>query len=227
MCGRFVLYSSLDDIVKAFDVQHVAAQAQSQLRPSYNVAPTQTVAVVLRPDGGNVLEEMVWGLIPFWAKERAIGSRMINARAETLAEKPSFKRPLATQRCLVVADGFYEWRKTEEGKVPMYIRMKSGQPFGFAGLYDTWTSPEGETVRSCTIVTTDANALVRPIHDRMPVILPKLAEAAWLDPAARPVGDLLALLRPYPAAELEAYAVSRLVHTPDHNAPELILPVAA
>jgi putative SOS response-associated peptidase YedK len=217
----------LDDIVKAFDVQHVAAQAQSQLRPSYNVAPTQTVAVVLRPDGGNVLEEMVWGLIPFWAKERAIGSRMINARAETLAEKPSFKRPLATQRCLVVADGFYEWRKTEEGKVPMYIRMKSGQPFGFAGLYDTWTSPEGETVRSCTIVTTDANALVRPIHDRMPVILPKLAEAAWLDFAARPVGDLLALLRPYPAAELEAYAVSRLVNSPDHNAPELILPVAA
>ena len=127
----------------------------------------------------------------------------------------------------MVADGFYEWRKTDEGKVPMYIRMKSGRPFGFAGLYDTWTSPEGETVRSCTIVTTDANDLVRPIHDRMPVILPKLVEAAWLDPAARPGRDLLALLRPYPAAEMEAYGVSRLVNSPDHNAPESILPVAA
>lgn len=223
MCGRFVLYSSLDDIVRAFDVQ----QTQLQLRPSYNIAPTQSVAVVLQQHGANALEEMVWGLIPVWAKERGIGSRMINARAETLAEKPSFKRPLASQRCLVPADGFYEWRKTEQGKVPMLISLNSRRPFGFAGLYDTWTSPEGERVRSCTIITTGANDLVRAIHDRMPVILPKELEAAWLDPTSQTVGELLALLQPYPAHEMEAHAVPRSVNSVENNTPELIYPVDA
>ena len=240
MCGRFVLYSSLDDIVRAFDIQPPCTprkafwtvangalpQAPAQLRSSYNIAPTQPVAVVLQRDGANLLEEMVWGLIPFWAKARDIGSRMINARAETLAEKPSFRRPLAGQRCLVAADGFYEWRRTEQGKMPMFIGLKSRHPFGFAGLYDAWPSPEGETIRSCTIITTGANDLVRTIHDRMPVILPRECEADWLSPGVRSNADLLALLRPYPAHEMEAYAVSRLVNSPGNNTPECIRPVA-
>ncbi len=222
MCGRFVLYSSLDEIAKAFDIQ----QVQGTLRTSYNIAPTQPVAVVLERDGINVLEQMVWGLIPPWARERGIGARMINARAETLSQKPSFRRPLASQRCLVVADGFFEWRKTEQGKIPMFIRLKLAQPFGFAGLYDTWTSPEGETVRSCTIVTTEANDLVRPIHDRMPVILPRNYRATWLSPTTGHSRQLLSLLQPYPAHDMETYPVPRSINSPDNDGPECIRPLA-
>lgn len=221
MCGRFVLFSSLDEIVRAFDI----AAPPAQVRTGYNIAPTQRVAVVRSQDGANLLEDMVWGLIPAWAKDRSIGARMINARAETLHEKPSFKRPLASQRCLVVADGFYEWRKVDGAKVPMFIRLTSRRPFGFAGLYDTWTSPSGEAVRSCTIITTAANDLVRPIHDRMPVILPRAVEADWLATEARPVGDLLQLLKPYPDQEMEAYPVARLVNSSQNDGPECIRPL--
>jgi putative SOS response-associated peptidase YedK len=218
MCGRFVLFSSLEEIREAFAVQ----QVRYQLEPSYNVAPTQSVAVVVQREGVNTLERMRWGLIPAWAKDPAIGSRMINARAETVGEKPSFKRPLKDRRCLVVANGFYEWQKTGQAKIPMFIRLKSGQPFGFAGLYDVWTSPEGEAVASCTIITTSANDLMQPIHDRMPVILPRSQESTWLNPAIQSAADVLPLLVPYSAAEMEAYAVSRLVNSPENNSPDLI-----
>jgi putative SOS response-associated peptidase YedK len=211
----------LDEIVRAFDI----ATPPEEVRTSYNIAPTQTVAVVRLRDGVNRLEDMVWGLIPTWAKERSIGARMINARAETLHEKPSFKRPLVSQRCLVVADGFYEWRKVDGTKVPMFIHLTSRRPFGFAGLYDTWTAPDGEAIRSCTIITTAANDLVRPIHDRMPVILPRSAEAEWLAGGGRPVSELLSLLRPYPDQEMAAYPVSRLVNSPQSNGPECIWPM--
>jgi putative SOS response-associated peptidase YedK len=221
MCGRFVLFSSLEEIREAFAVQ----QVRYQLEPSYNVAPTQSVAVVVQREGVNTLEKMRWGLIPAWAKDPAIGSRMINARAETVGEKPSFKRPLKDRRCLVVADGFYEWQKTGQAKIPMFIRLKSGQPFGFAGLYDVWTSPEGEAVASCTIITTGANDLMQPIHDRMPVILPKSQEATWLNPAIQRAADVLPLLVPYSAADMEAYAVSRMVNSPENNSPDCIRPV--
>ena len=218
MCGRFVLFSSLEELREAFAVQ----QVRYQVEPSYNVAPTQTVAVVVQREGVNTLEKMRWGLIPAWAKDPAIGSRMINARAETVGEKPSFKRPLKDRRCLVVANGFYEWQKTGQAKIPMFIRLKSGQPFGFAGLYDVWTSPEGESVTSCTIITTSANDLMQPIHDRMPVILPKPHESTWLNPAIQGAADVLPLLVPYSAAEMEAYPVSRLVNSPGNNSPDLI-----
>jgi putative SOS response-associated peptidase YedK len=218
MCGRFVLFSSPEEIKEAFAVQ----QVRYQVEPSYNVAPTQSVAVVVQREGVNTLEKMRWGLIPAWAKDPAIGSRMINARAETVGEKPSFKRPLKDRRCLVVANGFYEWQKTGQAKIPMFIRLKSGQPFGFAGLYDVWTSPEGEAVASCTIITTSANDLMQPIHDRMPVILPKPHESAWLNPALQRPADVLPLLVPYSAAEMEAYPVSRLVNSPENNSPDLI-----
>jgi putative SOS response-associated peptidase YedK len=221
MCGRFVLFSSLEEIREAFAVQ----QVRYQLEPSYNVAPTQSVAVVVQREGVNTLERMRWGLIPAWAKDPAIGSRMINARAETVGEKPSFKRPLKDRRCLVVANGFYEWQKTGQAKIPMFIRLKSGQPFGFAGLYDVWTSPEGEAVASCTIITTSANDLMQPIHDRMPVILPRSQESTWLNPAIQSAADVLPLLVPYSAAEMEAYAVSRLVNSPENNSPDLVRPV--
>jgi len=187
MCGRFTLHTDLSQIQKAFQLDRVALESE----PSYNVAPTQSVLAVVRQEGENVLARMRWGLVPSWAKDMSIGSKMINARAETLAEKPSFKRLLKSRRCLVVADGFYEWQKKGTQKVPMHIRMKSGEPFGFAGLYDMWHSPADETIVSCTVITGAANNVVAPIHDRMPVILPREAYAEWLDPAnTDPVGLL-------------------------------------
>jgi putative SOS response-associated peptidase YedK len=222
MCGRFALYRSLEEIKEAFSIQ----QVNLELEPSYNVAPTQDVAVVVQREEGNTLEKMRWGLIPFWAKDPSIGSRMINARSETVHEKNSFKRPLKSQRCLVIADGFFEWQKTGQSKVPMFIQLKSKRPFGFAGLYDAWRSPEGEAITSCTIITTDANDFIRPIHDRMPVILPKQGEAIWLNPAIQRIDELRSLLAPYPADEMEAYEVSRLVNSPNNNTPECIRPVA-
>ena len=172
MCGRFTLFADLKQIQLAFAID----DTNIQVKPSYNVAPTHSVLAVVQRAGSNRLELMRWGLIPSWAKEASIGSKMINARAETVAEKPSFKRSLTQRRCVIVADGFYEWRTEEKIKTPMFIRLKSNELFGFAGLYDTWTSPDGETITSCTIITTTANALIKTIHERMPVILSKEAQ---------------------------------------------------
>jgi putative SOS response-associated peptidase YedK len=221
MCGRFALYSPLPEIVETFHIQEVCAQFE----PSYNVAPTHEVAVVVKREAGNVLQTMTWGLIPFWAKDPKIGSRMINARVETLSQKPSFKRPLKTQRCLIVADGFFEWAKTGQAKVPMFIRPKSKQPFGFAGLYDVWQSPAGETVTSCTIITTHANDFMQPIHSRMPLILANAEQADWLDLATPNIDEWLSGLHPYPSHELEAYQVSRQVNSPAHNNIDCVQPI--
>ena len=176
MCGRFTLVTPFVAVTERFH-----ASAPRDLRPRYNIAPGQDVLCVIR-DGENRIEPLRWGLIPSWAKDPAIGNRLINARAETVAEKPSFRSAFAKHRCLVVADGFYEWRKAGKGKVPVYISLKSKRPFGFAGLYEHWKAPDGKEIRTCTIITTDSNDLVRPIHDRMPVILPEDAEDRWLDP---------------------------------------------
>jgi len=222
MCGRFALYSSLDEIKEVFSIQQVDFQPQV----SYNIAPTQPVAVVVRHNGDNHLQKMIWGLIPSWAKDASMGARMINARAETLHTKPSFRRPLLRQRCLIVADGFFEWQKSEKDRTPMFVHLKSRRPFGMAGLYDTWQAPDGERITSCTIITTQANELVRPIHDRMPVIMPASHYAQWLDPSPQPVPRLLELLKPYPADEMSAYAVSRLVNSPGNNVEECVRPVA-
>ncbi len=165
MCGRFTLTTNIATIAQAFQVEPTL-----QTAPRYNVAPTQEVVTVMR-DETKHLALLRWGLIPSWAKDESIGNKMINARAETLAEKPSFKRLLTSKRCLIVADGFYEWKKEAGGKTPMYFTLKDKEPFAFAGLWDTWHSPNGEQIRTCTLITTQPNDLVSPVHDRMPVIL--------------------------------------------------------
>jgi putative SOS response-associated peptidase YedK len=218
MCGRFVLFSSLDELVQRFALDQVDLEPP----PNYNIAPTQAVAAVVQVDGTRALRQMRWGLIPFWAKDPAIGSRMINARAETVHEKSSFKRPFNQQRCLVVADGFYEWKKTDTGKIPMFVRLKSQQPFAFAGLYDHWTDSAGDTITSCTIITTEPNDLLRPIHNRMPVIMGRDEESLWLDPTQHAGPQLSALLKPYPPQEMAAFPVSRMVNSVQNNGPECI-----
>jgi putative SOS response-associated peptidase YedK len=217
MCGRYTLATSTKVLVERF---RLAAEAPD-LRPRFNIAPSQPVAVVAnRPE--RRLELFLWGLIPSWAKDPAIGNRMINARAETLAEKPSFRDTLKRRRCLVLADGFFEWRKDGKQKTPIYVRLRSREPFAFAGLWDMWRPAEGDEIRSCTIVTTDANGLLAPVHDRMPVILPPETYEVWLDPRPRESRDLQGLLRPYPDESMEAYPVSRLVNSPTNDRPECI-----
>ncbi len=180
-------------------------------------------------DGRNAVEFFRWGLIPGWAKDPAIGHRMINARAETLAEKPSFRTPLRRRRCLILADGFYEWRKDPGGKTktPMYIRLSNGAPFAFAGLWDLWRGPDDSPVTSCTIITTSPNDLLAPIHNRMPVILPADAYEQWLDPDEQPADRLTPLLNPYPAREMTAHAVSRTVNNPRTDSPDCVKPAPA
>ena len=228
MCGRFTLTSNMDELQARFDFE----ARDLVFRPRYNVAPTQdVVAVVSDGDnpGHNRAELMRWGLIPFWAKDPKIGARMINARAETVAEKPAFKNALKKRRCLILADGFYEWRKEEKGKTPMYITLKGGvskskATFAMAGLFETWKSPEDELVRSCTIITTSPNPLMEQIHDRMPVILPMEAEATWLDPQVEDQEALTSLLVPFPAEEMDAYVVSTLVNSAKNDFPECLMP---
>ncbi len=221
MCGRFTLRKTSEEIARVF---HTSA-FEATLEPGYNIAPGQNVLAVVQKEGGPVLTRMRWGLVPFWAKDESIGNRLINARAETLADKSSFKRPLRSQRCLVVADGFYEWRKVDGRKAPMFIHRKDDRPFGFAGLFDIWQTRDGEPLATCTIITTTPNALLRPIHDRMPVILQASAHARWLDPANSNLSELTSLLRPSAADELEAYEVSRSVNAPQNNSPECIAPI--
>jgi putative SOS response-associated peptidase YedK len=223
MCGRFTLTVDPDELLKAF--AGITLPAEGSLTPRYNIAPTQTVAVVPN-NGRNTIEFFRWGLIPSWAKDPAIGNRMINARAETLAEKPAFRSAFKNRRCLIPADGFYEWRKDPGGKskTPMYVRLKSGEPFAFAGLWEAWRSPDDETILSCTIITTTPNALVEKIHDRMPVILKPDAAKRWLDPAEQEPVKLMNLLKPYPASQMTAYAVSKLVNKPQVDSPECVIP---
>jgi len=220
MCGRFSLTADAARLQQEFGL----ASAPPELGPRYNIAPAQPVAVVVAREGGRELDAFRWGLIPAWAKDAAIGHKMINARGETVAEKPSFKRPLKSQRCLVLADGFYEWRKTPGGKTPVYIHLAERRPFAFAGLWDRWQPPNGEAIYSCTIITTTPNRLVEAIHNRMPVILTPEGIEAWLDAAQQAPEALLPLLRPYPAEAMYAYPVSKLVNAPANDAPECILP---
>ena len=220
MCGRFTLTTNLGAIAKRFGVSRFL----EEVGPRYNIAPTQTV-IVVNDDGTRHLTQMQWGLIPSWAKDPAIGNRMINARAETVATKPTFRVALRKRRCLIPADGFYEWKPTGRRKQPVYIALKSREPFGFAGLWEVWTSSGGEEIKSCTIITTEANELQKPIHDRMPVILTRESEAVWLDPAIQEPARLLPLLKPYPAEEMEAYPVSARMNNPSHDGPECIEPL--
>lgn len=220
MCGRFVQFTLFPLLEKEFSLKF---GEEVVLRPSFNIAPTQDVPVIVNEDG-NRLIFCRWGLIPPWSKDLSIGNRMINARAETLAEKPSFKEPFKKHRCLIVADGFYEWKKTESGKVPVYITMKTGRTFGFAGLYSDWHPPEGEVIKTCTIITSEPNDLLEPIHNRMPVIIKPDDRDIWLDPDEHDQDKLTPLLAPYSSDELDAWEVSRVVNSPSNNGPELIDP---
>jgi putative SOS response-associated peptidase YedK len=220
MCGRFVRKRSASTIAADFGVDEVV----DDLQPSFNIAPTHDVAVITN-NGAKQLVAMRWGLVPAWASDPAIGSKLINARAETLGEKAAFKEAFKRRRCLVVADGFYEWQKAGREKTPLLIRLKSDQAFAFAGLYETWIPPWGETLTSCTIITTEPNDLVRPIHDRMPAILPRNLESLWLDETVRDRDWLLDMLAPYPAEQMEAYTVSNLVNSVKNDSPVLIEPV--
>jgi putative SOS response-associated peptidase YedK len=221
MCGRYTLASPTERLAEEFGVD----AASIELAPNYNVAPTQTVAAVLGEGGQRRLEVLRWGLIPPWADDPGIGSRMINARSETAPGKPSFRRAFRERRCLIPADGFYEWQRTNGAKQPYYIHMEDGRPFAFAGLWESWSKGGEGEVRTCTILTTGANALVGEVHDRMPVILAHDAYDVWLDPASER-DELTGLLAPYPVDEMEAYPVSRFVNSPSNNDPRCIEPAA-
>lgn len=219
MCGRYTLIN-LAALTQAFPWIDEPPPEQP---PRYNIAPTQPILVVAN-NRADRFEHFHWGLIPSWAKDPGIGNRMINARAETLAEKPAFRTALRRRRCLVPADGFYEWKKDPGGKTktPMRITMASGEVFAFAGLWDAWHAPDGSVVPSCTLITTEPNELMSDIHDRMPVILKREDYNAWLDPAEREADELTALLKPYPASEMRAAPVSRTVNNPKNESPACI-----
>ena len=227
MCGRFTLTLDPDDLQEAFGLSAPPpADVASLTAPRYNIAPSQPVAVIANGET-RTLELFQWGLIPSWAKDPKIGNRLINARAETLAEKPSFRTALKKRRCLVLADGFYEWKREGNAarKTPMYVQMKDGRPFAFAGLWEAWQSPEGEWVKSCTIITTTPNALMEKIHDRMPVILPPKAYDLWLTSGELPAEKTLPLLKSFAASQMKAVAVSPLVNSPKFDSPECVAPV--
>jgi putative SOS response-associated peptidase YedK len=250
MCGRFTLTTELKVLAERFSTSPPPADLASRV-PRYNIAPTQAV-IVVGDDGKRYMTQMRWGLIPSWAKAEPAGPArrspeetwagtgrahgdigrykpsvgpLINARAETLAEKAAFRVALKKRRCIIPADGFYEWQKMAGVKQPVRIILKSKEPFGFAGLWEHWMSPEGEEVLSCVIVTTAANALLKPVHDRMPAILTRQSEAVWLDPKIQETDKLLPLLRPYPSELMEFYPVSREVNSPAVDKPSIIEPV--
>ncbi len=245
MCGRFVVASSPQLLADQFDVDEVAVElpnGEGGWKPQYNVAPRQQVMVVRQREETRVLSQLRWGLVPSWAKSAAIGDRMINARAEGLADKPAYKRAFAKHRCIIPADGFYEWQvvappttpKGRPKKQPVFIHRRDGEPMALAGLWAAWKVSDGVEVdgvkedgwlRSCVIVTTKPNHLLAPIHDRMPVVLPKSRWAQWLDPEDHDVDTLSELLVPLPEDVLELWPVSTLVNKADTNDPELVTPV--
>jgi len=221
MCGRFTLtrMKSLGPTFADLPAEFLASLPSAA--PRYNIAPTQQILAFLTT-GPTLLR---WGLIPFWAKDTKIASSLINARSETAPQKPAFRDAFAKRRCLIPADGFYEWRKNRNGsKTPLYIRKKDRSLFVFAGLYDSWKSPAGEVLRTCTILTTSANALMAPIHERMPVILNECDYHRWLDTDRFPPNEAVTLLVPCAPDSLEAYPVSPRVNTPKNDSSDLIVP---
>lgn len=221
MCGRFTLFAEYEDIMNRFDIE--AAIEQDLYNPSFNIAPSHLVLSVINDGTRNRLGYLRWGFVPSWAKDEKIGYKMINARAETLAEKPSFRQAFKHRRCLIIADSFYEWKKgTEKSKTPMRIKLKSDELFAMAGIWERWKSPEGNTLFSCSVITTTPNELMKDIHDRMPVILHKADEQAWLDPSLDDISKVSPLLKPLAANDMEAYQVSSLVNSPRNNSPNLI-----
>ena len=216
MCGRFTMTSPWELLKERFEVDI----AEEEYRLRYNAAPGQDLWVIPQttPTQAQLFH---WGLVPFWAKDPKIGNRLINARAETIAEKPAFRTPFRKHRCLVLADGFYEWDKKGVQKVPYRVTLKDDRPFTFAGIFDYWKNKEGKELKSFSIITTDANDLIAKIHDRMPVILSKKDEKVWLDPGLD-IAKAMKMLHPYPAEEMKMYPVSTLVNKPENDLPEVI-----
>ncbi len=218
MCGRYYFFTPADIVAQRFGLA-----AGEALRPRFNIAPQSEAPVILAAEGTRRLVAMRWGLVPSWSKDPASAYKMINARAETAPEKPSFRGPFRRQRLLVPADGFYEWKREGETKRPFSLRLASRVPFAMAGLWDRWKTPEGGELLSFTILTTSANPLVSQVHDRMPVILPREAEGEWLDPTESETA-LKSLLVPY-AGEMEAVPIGKAVNNPRNDGPELLTPV--
>jgi len=221
MCGRFALKAPPRSIQEHFHLPETVT-----LSPRYNIAPSQAIAVVRHLQGNRYrqLDMLRWGLIPGWAKDMKIGYKMINARSETLAQKPSFRTAFKKRRCLIAADGFYEWKHTGKTKQPFYVQLKKGTVFGFAGLWESWNSPDGYCVESCTIITTSPNELVREIHDRMPVILHPEQYDLWLQDSPS-IQLLQQLLIPYPPDAMEAFRVNSEVNSPKNDSPTCLVPV--
>ena len=223
MCGRFTASFEFREIKVRYKLQ-----SDLPLLPRrYNIAPSQEVPVIVQNGGKNELKIMRWGLVPSWAPDRSIASRMINARAESITDKPSFRRLVESRRCLIPADGFYEWRREGSGKVPVWFHLKKKEPFAFAGLWDVWRDGEGEILHSFTIITTLPNALLRRIHKRMPVIFDALQARQWLDPRlSTRDADIAAVLAPFPSELMESYDVSPLVNKPEFDSANCIIPIS-
>lgn len=219
MCGRFTLTLTFQEVAEILKITD-----EIDWKPRYNIAPSQQVPVLVN-EGERQLKLFQWGLVPFWAKDPAIGNKMINARAETIDTKPSFRHSFQKQRCLILADGFYEWKREGKNKIPYRFTLADRNLFGFAGIWDSWTSSEGATINSCSIITTEANELMTPIHDRMPVILNKEKEEVWLDPSLKDSILLKSLLIPYNANQMNYYEVSAKVNSPKYDSIDFIKPV--
>jgi putative SOS response-associated peptidase YedK len=217
MCGRFALIVDASVLADVFDVD-----PPRQLEPRFNIAPTQSVPVIRSLGANRECVLVRWGLVPSWAKDQKIGARMINARGETITEKPSFRAAVKTRRCIIPADGFYEWARTGEGKQPHFIHFTDGRVLAFAGLWERWHRGDSQPLETCTIITTRPNDLIAGLHDRMPVILPPERLAEWLAPKQLNPERLQDLLAPHPADEMEAYPVSTYVNSPRNEGPECI-----
>ncbi|MDD5410207.1 MAG: SOS response-associated peptidase [Methylobacter sp.] len=219
MCGRFALYSDPFALARRFE-----AEALPELRPRYNIAPTQNIPIVREEEGKRRFALARWGLIPHWAKDMKIGYSTINARAETVASKPAFRNAFRHRRCLIPADAFYEWQAIPGSKVkqPWFIALRDREPMAFAGLWERWHSPEGDELESCSIIVTDANELMRPIHERMPVILAPEDWSAWLEPDAMNAQALQNLLKPYSAEDMAAWPVSTKVNSLRNDSAECL-----
>jgi putative SOS response-associated peptidase YedK len=223
MCGRFTATFEFSDIRVRWNLD----RNLPNYTPRFNVAPetSSNVPVIIRHNGVNECRLMQWGLIPSWAADPSIGNRTINARAETLTELPSFKLLVDRRRCIIPADGFYEWRKERKRKVPMWVHLKTNEPFALAGLWDVWRKPDGKRVESFTIITTEPNELVRPVHNRMPVILRPEDEEQWLDASRTSFAKAKSVLKPYPDELMDAHDVSPIVNSAKYDSPECVKPV--